>query len=168
MLAALPRASSLEQGYSRQKLKKHSNGIARAAAVWLGIGLGACVDYDPAFDSPESPAEGEGSAGATGGGMLNPCPNPEEVHLLAEGFAFVPQCGCREVDGKVCSIVSGSRVVWTFADAESHNVTSVPDRFGKSSDTLQGSWEAVFDEPGEFSYNCTLHAEMRGYSIVVE
>ena len=58
-------------------------------------------------------------------------------------------------------------VQWVFGDSEEHNVTSKASIFSDSDDLLGGTHEHLFDDPGTFGYSCSLHASMRGYSIVV-
>lgn len=137
----------------------------------LGLGcvglIIACVDYNPAFESSFlSGGTGEDTSSATD---FTACSNPDDVEILVQDRAFIPQCGCISESDKTCTVKVGSKVTWRFLDADEHNVTSVPETFGASADLPAGrTFEATFDDAGEYPYGCTIHAEMRGYTIVAE
>ena len=134
--------------------------LARKSAAILLLGVlctGAkCDPYDPDLDP--------------NGGMEGPieCADKRTAELLVENFSYKILCGCEETEGHVCTIKPGMTVVWRFADATEHNVSSLAGAFGMSADTLAGSFDFNFAEPGEYEYGCTIHPnDMSGYKIVV-
>jgi len=143
-------------------------GRASVAIVLLGqlvVVAPKCIPYIGG-GSPDS-----GAQDASSFVPATPCASPSEAQMRVESFAFNVVCGCAEARGTTCTIPRGTTVVWTFADSEEHNVTSVRDvagSFGMSPDRLTGRFEHVFAEPGTFHYGCTIHPKlMSGYSIVV-
>ncbi len=97
------------------------------------------------------------------------CADPTEAILSIENFAYNIVCGCEESEGKTCTLAEGMRVTWRFADSEEHNVTSIPNNFGMSGDTLAGEFNWEFDAKGDYGYGCTIHiADMSGYKILVK
>lgn len=83
-------------------------------------------------------------------------PAPDDVVVVVEDNTFEP----REV-----TVAVGDTVTWRFEGANAHNV--VADDF-ESERMRDGTFEQTFDEAGEFSYECTLHAGMKGTVIVSE
>ncbi len=133
--------------------------FSKAAIVFTTLMCTAakCDPYDPALDP-----QGSDSMGPV------ECADRRTAEILVENFAYNILCGCEEVEGRVCTIAPGMTVVWRFADATEHNVSSVASAFGMSSDTLAGSFDFAFPDPGEFEYGCTIHPnDMSGYRIVV-
>lgn len=140
---------------------------------WIHYTLGAltcawaCVNYNPAFESTAIDSNTDDVD--TSSADIIPCSDPDEVRILVENFAFEPQCGCVETDGNSCTTKVGVKVIWTFADPEVHNVASDTGSFNASGDTSAGgSFEIDIDEPGEYPYGCTIHSEMRGYTIIAQ
>lgn len=69
-----------------------------------------------------------------------------------------------EFDPAELTVEAGTTVVWEFDDGpRAHNV--VADGFS-SQTKADGTFEHTFDEPGTYSYSCTLHAGMDGTVIV--
>jgi len=85
-------------------------------------------------------------------------------------------------DPPVISITVGDSVTWYNDDREGHTVTSgegsgrfgwmndnfgTPDNYFDSGRFMPGeSWDIKFEEPGTFSYFCTIHPWMEGIVIV--
>ena len=60
-------------------------------------------------------------------------------------------------------ITAGQTVTWTWSGNEDHNVVGD----GLESDTQSsGTYSFTFNEPGTYSYECTLHFFMRGEVVV--
>ena len=150
------------------------------ASISPWLVAGKCVPYNHAYDEDafgKKSSAGSGgdtaepTQGTGGGGSVVPateCSSAGTARLTVETFYFNPTCGCAEEEGLACTVNAGTEVIWTFADSEAHNVTSVPDTFGGSADSLTGTFAFEFTEPGEYPYGCTIHSEMRGFSIIVE
>jgi len=66
------------------------------------------------------------------------------------------------------TVKKGATVTWKQRDGMPHTVTASNGSFG--SQTLNGgaSYSRTFDEPGEYSYYCSLHPSMRGEIVVTE
>ena len=66
------------------------------------------------------------------------------------------------------TVKKGATVTWTQRDNMPHTVTASNGSFG--SQTLNGgaSDSRTFDEPGEYSYYCSLHPSMQGEIVVTE
>jgi plastocyanin len=79
------------------------------------------------------------------------------VHVVvARDLAFVPPA---------VQIPAGTAVTWQFKDGSvPHNVQA--DGF-KSENLTKGSFQHRFDQPGTYSYVCSLHAGMTGRVVVV-
>lgn len=60
-------------------------------------------------------------------------------------------------------VEAGTTVTWRFSDGIPHDVTS--DLF-KSEAKSEGTFTHTFEEPGTYSYTCTLHPGMDGQVIV--
>ena len=138
--------------------------------VLLPLILGMkCVEYDPRFADPGTPP-GDAAGGGDDGPVTpaQPCAEDRVAMLRVENFAYNISCGCREIEGKICTIATGTTVKWQFADSTSHNVTSVANSFGASADTSAGVYSKLFDAAGSFKYGCTIHPfDMSGYRIDV-
>lgn len=152
-------------------MRRYSLLFALAAQVLMAP---KCVPEDERLTQREvtSPVEAETSDRPV---IANPCPEPDTAELLIQNFSFIIVCGCVEApwpmeqDGsRTCTIPTGTRVRWTFADSEDHNVVSTAGAFDESGDHLVGTHEHVFGSPGTHTYRCGLHPrDMSGYSIVV-
>lgn len=150
-----------------------------------------CIEYEPAAVPDVGPVDsGPEDSGPEDGGpsdaepmdaMMSlpdavgptvtpavPCPSPGQAFFTIQNFEYIIECGCAEADGKVCTINLGTEVIWNFADAVEHNVSSLEHAFGQSNDRLSGVFSSSFEVAGDFGYGCSLHPRaMSGYSIVV-
>jgi len=157
--------------------------MKRRLAVLLGLACLPLLLAPKCFDPPpeglplpdagdDADLSGDGGGAGEGGAVVFvpavPCAQPGIARLTVVDTAYQVQCGCREGTGKRCTIPRGTRVIWSFADAEEHNVASEGDRFGASGERLTGTYSHTFEQPGRYGYGCTIHTEMSGYSIVVE
>lgn len=61
----------------------------------------------------------------------------------------------------------GEAVRWEFAGSAEHDVVADDGSF-VSELVREGSYTVVFDEAGEYGYDCSIHPEMRGTVRVVE
>lgn len=64
------------------------------------------------------------------------------------------------------SVATGTTVVWTNNDSESHTVTANAGAFDSGRFSPGSSYRRVFDAPGRFSYFCDLHPSMVGVVVV--
>lgn len=140
------------------------------SALVLPLLLAAkCVEYDPRLVHPDAATIHRDAHLGDGFVPALACQAPDEAQLVVRDFAFNIQCGCKEAEGKTCTVPAGTTVVWKFADSEEHNVSSLMNAFGMSSDSLAGVFRHTFQGPGSFGYGCTIHpTAMSGYMIVVE
>lgn len=62
------------------------------------------------------------------------------------------------------TVEEGTTVVWEWEDGRrAHNVVG---NWASSDTKAEGTFEHRFDEPGTYTYSCTLHAGMDGTVIV--
>jgi plastocyanin len=156
-----------------------------------GLLASKCITYNPDLFPDASPdlepgpgamaggdSIAEGGEAATGMGTgtgsvapsftaATPCSSPNEALLLVKDFAFRIECGCAESDGRTCTVPRGTTIVWTFADSEEHNISSVRGSFGTSGERLSGTFARTLNVPGTYAYGCSIHSTMVGYSIRV-
>jgi plastocyanin len=64
---------------------------------------------------------------------------------------------------EAAEVTAGETVTWTWEGDSDHNV--VGDDF-ESDAQREGSFTQRFDEPGTYTYRCTLHSGMKGTVIV--
>jgi plastocyanin len=148
--------------------------------------LGAkCVDYDsrfaaggattPADDAgttagPEQPAPtGDGATAVDPPGKAftpgKACAATSTAMIKVQNRQFIIDCGCAELVGKACTVPVGTTVRWQFVDSTEHNVSGA--MLGPSGEKLIGDYETLFSTAGTFKYGCSIHRDMKDYSIVV-
>ena len=120
------------------------------------------VDAAPHIDGDPLPPDASAFVPAVA------CEDPLEARLVVADLAYQLRCGCREASGKTCTVPRGTTVIWQFADAEEHNVASSTNGFSPSGERLTGTFAHTFDTPGTYAYECSIHTQMNGYTIVVE
>ncbi|HKT59159.1 MAG TPA: cupredoxin family copper-binding protein [Gemmatimonadales bacterium] len=69
-------------------------------------------------------------------------------------------------DAKVVRVRAGTTVRWTNNDQLQHSVTADDGSFDSGLIDPGGSYERVFDRPGDYAYHCTPHPFMTGHVIV--
>jgi len=79
-----------------------------------------------------------------------PVPAPT---VSIQGFAFAPE---------VLQVSAGIAVVWTNNDPAPHTVTAEDRSFDSGILTTSQTFRRVFDAPGTFLYQCSLHPTMKG------
>jgi plastocyanin len=169
--------------------RRHLRRIALALGVLVaapGVLASKCITYNPDLfpDAGVDPDPGaaaggddstaEGGEASTGSGAVassfspaTPCASPDQAQLLIKDFTFRIECGCAESDGRTCTVPRGTTIVWTFADSEEHNISSVRGSFGTSGERLSGTFSRTLNVPGTYGYGCSIHSSMVGYSIRV-
>ncbi|MGO1538709.1 MAG: cupredoxin domain-containing protein [Leucobacter sp.] len=113
--------------------------LALLSAVGLVLGLAGCSPAKP----DTVPSADDASAAVT---------------VLAYDNAYEPA----EVEIQV-----GEAVKWEFTGNMKHDVVAEDGSF-VSELVDEGTYTVVFDEPGEYAYDCSVHPEMRGVVRVVE
>jgi plastocyanin len=66
------------------------------------------------------------------------------------------------------TVQKGAKVTWKQADKVPHTVTATDNSFSSPRLTMNGEFSHVFDQPGTYTYYCTIHPSMRGEIRVVE
>ena len=89
-----------------------------------------------------------------------------ETVIMPEGSG-IQQPGQIYYDPEVITIAAGTTVVWENADSMIHTVTAVEGEFDSEMISAGGSYEHVFNEPGNFDYFCIVHPWMEG-TVTVE
>jgi plastocyanin len=147
--------------------------------------LGAkCVDYDERFaatppvtatDDAAPPLPPGNEPPVTEDGAAPPppaftpgkaCAATNTAIIKVQNRQFIIDCGCAETSGKACTIPVGTTVTWKFVDATEHNVSG--SMLGPSGEKLVGNFETLFETAGTFKYGCSIHRDMKDYSIVVK
>jgi hypothetical protein len=142
-----------------------------------------CIDYDAAVYE----TTGDSSDPIVDASDTNPtetdefvpaleCPTPGEAVIDVADFYFAIVCGCQEEPwtdftfggSKQCTIPSGTAIRWRFTGSEDHNVVAAHSSSFGSLDRTAGEFTYDFDSPGEYSYSCSIHSEMTGYTVYVE
>ena len=115
---------------------------------------------------------GEGSGGEDFVAST-PCSSAGEAKLRAREFDYPIDCGCaeeawgEEEGSKDCTVPLGTKVTWSFVGGEQHNVVELNTVF-ESENISSGRFDHLFDAPGTYSYECTLHSlSMTGYTVKV-
>ena len=142
-----------------------------------------CIDYDAAvYETTDDPSETTADASDTAPSEASDfvpalaCPSLNEAVIDVADYYFAIVCGCEEEPwtdftfggSKQCTIPVGTTIRWRFTGSEDHNViASHSDMFG-SLDRTAGEFTHYFDTPGEYTYSCSLHDEMDGYTVFVK
>lgn len=64
------------------------------------------------------------------------------------------------------TVSAGTRVVWTNRDSSVHDVVARDGSWGSDPFGAGASFGYVFEEPGRFTYFCTIHPFMQAAVIV--
>ena len=122
--------------------------LALAAAV-LALGIAGCGDDDdePAPSDTAPAAAEETPQGADNGGAGA---QAQEVEML--DFEFSPP---------TVTIAAGGEVTWVNSGQAPHDATADENAF--ATDTIEpgDSGRVTIDEPGTYSYICTIHPQMQ-------
>lgn len=112
------------------------------ATLALGVLFTACSSDDGGDDAATEDDGGGGSG----------------TEVAIADFAFDP--------GGL-TVSAGDTVTWTNDDGTDHTVTADDDGFDSGNLGGGDTFEQTFDEAGEFTYHCAIHAQMTG-TITVE
>jgi hypothetical protein len=157
--------------------------VAPLLAILPMLMASKCIDYDAAvYETTAEPSDSVVDASDTDPSEVGEfvpaleCPTQGEAVIDVADFYFAIVCGCQEEPwtdftfggSKQCTIPVGTTIRWRFTGSEDHNViASHSDMFG-SLDRTAGEFTHYFDTPGEFTYSCSLHDEMNGYTVYVQ
>ena len=133
----------------------HARRAVAAAAVLVAL-LSACGDSGGSDAAPRSSST---TTEATTSGSSR-SPGGDEVSI--EGFAFDPDD---------LEVEAGTTVTFTNADPDEHTATAdddAPTAFDTGDIESDGTAEVTFDEPGDYSYHCSIHEYMKGTIRVIE
>ncbi len=97
------------------------------------------------------------------------CSAPAKPDPVPSDSGATPVVTVRVVDNRyepqVVEIEAGDAVRWVFEGVMEHDVVAVDGSF-VSDLVTEGEYVHVFDEAGEFAYDCSVHPEMTGTVIV--
>ena len=125
--------------------------LALLAAV-AALGFAGCGDDD---DEPEpasdggTPAVEQTSQGADNRGGANV--RAQKIEML--DFEFSPPA---------VTIATGGKITWINQGQAPHDATADDDSFGTGTIDPGKLKAETFDEPGTYSYICTIHPQMTG------
>jgi plastocyanin len=147
--------------------------------------LGAkCVDYDERFAAMPPVTATDDAAAPLPPGNAPPvtedgaapappaftpgkaCAAASTAIIKVQNRQFIIDCGCAETSGKACTIPVGTTVTWKFVDSIDHNISG--SMLGPSGERMVGNFETLFETAGTFKYGCSIHRDMKDYSIVVK
>ena len=88
--------------------------------------------------------------------------SPGAAEIAIENFAFAPA---------TLTVAPGTSVTWNNHDEEPHNIVNVPaagqPRVFRSQAVDGGEkYSFVFNQPGTYSYICSIHPHMQGTIVV--
>ncbi len=89
---------------------------------------------------------------AAGAPAAEPAGKPASHNVAIEGVAYQPA---------VVVVRRGDTVAWVNKDPFPHTVTA-PGAFDSHDIPAGATWKHVARTPGDFSYICTLHPNMKG------
>ena len=142
-----------------------------------------CIDYDAAVyetsDDPSDAVVDASDSDPSEADSFTPalaCPTAGEAVIDVADYYFAIVCGCEEEPwtdftfggSKQCTIPVGTTVRWRFIGSEDHNVIASHSEMFGSLDRTAGEFTHYFDTPGEYTYSCSLHDEMNGYTVYVK
>lgn len=93
-------------------------------------------------------------------GKPEPVPSDEGVEPVVTVMAIDNKYEPAQVEVK-----PGQAVRWVFAGSMEHDVVAADGSF-VSELQLSGEYVHVFEEAGEFAYDCSIHPEMTGVVVV--
>ncbi len=154
--------------------------IAPLLAILPMLMASKCIDYDAAvYETTSDPADAVTDTDPSDSSDFEPalaCPTPSEAVIDVADYYFAIVCGCAEEPwtdftfggSKQCTIPVGTTVRWRFTGSEDHNVIASHSEMFGSPDRTAGEFTYYFDTPGEYTYSCSLHDEMDGYTVYVQ
>jgi plastocyanin len=98
----------------------------------------------------------------------SPKPHIRQEPVVSEEAQVTVKVVDRDYEPRELTINKGARVTWKFKGDLPHNV--VDDRGAFESPILErgDEWSLTFDDPGTYTYYCTLHHSMQGTLVVLE
>ena len=157
--------------------------VAPLLAILPILMASKCIDYDAAvYETTTEPSDSVVDASDTDPSEVGEfvpaleCPTQGEAVIDVADFYFAIVCGCQEEPwtdftfggSKQCTIPVGTTIRWRFTGSEDHNVIASHSEMFGSLDRTAGEFTHYFDTPGEFTYSCSLHDEMNGYTVSVQ
>lgn len=83
-------------------------------------------------------------------------PATDVTNIVAKDISFTPAA---------IQVPAGTEVTWSFNDGQvPHNVHG--DGWGSGDPQRSGTFRHTFDQPGAYTYACTLHPRMTGRVVV--
>lgn len=111
-----------------------------------------------------------GVLGIAAAAIVTGCSRPGKPELVPSNDGVEPAVTVRAIDNKFepaeVEVRVGQAVRWEFAGTAEHDVVADDGSF-VSALMREGSYTHVFEEAGEFGYDCSVHPEMTGVVTVV-
>jgi plastocyanin len=92
-------------------------------------------------------------------GLVHADAPANEPTITLKAFTFTPAA---------VTVRAGTRVTWRNLDEEPHTVVSTTGAFRSDALDQNDSFSFQFDEPGEYSFICSIHPHMRGTVTVTK
>ncbi|MHA3684066.1 cupredoxin domain-containing protein [Leucobacter sp. HY1908] len=111
-----------------------------------------------------------GVLGVAAAALLAGCARPGKPELVPSNESARPAVTVRAIDNKFepakVQVQAGQAVRWEFAGSAEHDVVADDGSF-VSELMREGSYTHVFEQKGEYGYDCSVHPEMTGVVTVV-
>ena len=130
----------------------------RLLATLVVGGLVAMAAFASACGDDSSPGGSDSDADTPAAGA-----DQSTVRAIEEGDD--PRTGWK-FDPASISVAAGTEIVFTNDGAEVHTATADDGSFDTGTLSSGGTASVTFDEPGTFTYKCSLHPWMTGEVVV--
>lgn len=130
------------------RLRKRWAALIATGAAVLALGIGGCGDDEEEPASSPEPAQ-QTESGADNSDTADV--QAQDVQML--DFEFAPP---------TITIAAGGEVTWVNEGQAPHDATADDDSFATELLDPGESESVTFDEPGSYSYICSIHPQMTG------
>ncbi len=101
--------------------------------------------------------------------VVTACSAPDKPEVVPSDTNAEPAVTVRVIDNRYepaeVEIAAGEAVRWVFEGSMEHDVVAQDASFVSALQS-EGEYVHVFEEPGEWAYDCSIHPEMTGQIIV--
>jgi len=122
-----------------------------SATIPMGGGPRKIALQPPAGSTPMDISDTSATATDT---LASP---PSVASITISGFAFSPA---------TVTVSPGQAITFTNADAVTHTTTSVAGAWDSGFITPGGSYPLTLQQPGTYTYHCSIHPFMQGTVVV--
>jgi len=102
------------------------------------------------------PIDGSGTSATNTDALASP-PSVAAASIMIAGFAFSPA---------TVTVSPGQAIIFTNADAVTHTTTSLAGAWDSGFIAPGGSYTLTLQQPGTYTYHCSIHPFMQGTVVV--